>query len=115
MSTKKKEMESETDNASNSLSLGKIVILIVLLLFSVLTAVALRDHGFVGIFMQELRNFGTMQVLADLVIALSLALVWIWFDSRKTKRLFWPWLLLTLTIGSFGPLLYLLLGKTNQK
>lgn len=111
MSSEKKEMVNELDSATNSLSSGKIVILIVLLLFSVLTAVALRDHGFVGIFVQEFQNFGTMQVLVDLVIALSLALVWIWFDSRKTKRLFWPWLLITLTLGSFGPLLYLLFRK----
>jgi hypothetical protein len=52
-----------------------------------------------------------MQVLADLSIALSLSLVWIWRDARAIGRSAWPWMVATLALGSFGPLVYLLTRK----
>jgi len=52
--------------------------------------------------------------LADLVIALSVFLVWMWRDARAIGRNPWPWLVMTLAIGSFGPLLYLLTRKTEE-
>ncbi|MEI7474487.1 MAG: DUF2834 domain-containing protein [bacterium] len=94
---------------------AKIAIIIVLLLFSVLTFLALRSYGFLGIFKLEFQNFGTMQVFADLIISSILVLFWIKSDSKKNNRLFWPWALLTLAIGSFGPLLYLLFSKSEKK
>ena len=45
---------------------------------------------------------------ADLVIALSLIIGWMWQDARKRGVSAIPYVLLTLGFGSVGPLLYLL-------
>jgi hypothetical protein len=92
----------------------KGLIAIVLLLFGALSAVAVWQHGYVGIFANELQSTAGMQVLADLVIALSLFLVWMWGDAKATGRNPWPWLAITLAIGSFGPLLYLLTSSKSE-
>ena len=67
-----------------------LILVLVLVLFSVLTAVALWQHGYWGILEPHLRSFGAVQVLADLVISLGIVLVWMWTDARKFGRVFWP-------------------------
>ena len=83
-------------------------LLIVLAPFSVVSALALWQHGYWGIWQPHFQSWGAGQVLLDLVIALSLVMVWLWRDSRQLGRNPWAWLVLTLVAGSFGPLLYLL-------
>ncbi len=48
-------------------------------------------------------------MLADLVIACTLGIVWIWRDARAQGRNPIPFVLLTLGLGSIGLLLYLLM------
>jgi hypothetical protein len=55
------------------------------------------------------------QVLADLVIALTLVMVWMWHDAKASGRSAWPWLALTLAAWSFGPLIYLLTRRNRPK
>ncbi len=86
----------------------RITLLVVSVVFAVLTGLALWHHGYWGILEPHFRSFGAAQVLADLVIALSLFLAWMWRDAKQTGRNPWPWLLVTLVAGSFGPPLYLL-------
>lgn len=86
----------------------RIVLMIVLAFFGVLSAVALSQHGYWGILEPHFRTFGAAQVFADLVIALSIVMVWMWRDARATGRNPWPWIVVTLALGSFGPLVYLL-------
>lgn len=93
---------------STSPSIPRAWLLAVLLPFSALSAVAVWQHGIVGIIEWQLRNSAGQQVLVDLVIALALLWVWLWRDARERGRRVWPWLLITLLAGSFGPLLYLL-------
>jgi hypothetical protein len=89
----------------------KTILVLILIPFSVLTGLALYFHGFWGIIEPHFRSYGAGQVFADLCIALSIALVFIWRDAKQTGRNFWPWVVLTLAAGSFGPLLYLLTSK----
>jgi hypothetical protein len=94
----------------------KIALLVlVLAVFGALSALAVADHGIVGIFAHALQNTAGMQVLADLVIALTLVMIWMIADARRTGRTVWPWLLLTLAAGSFGPLGYLLVGAVRER
>jgi hypothetical protein len=86
----------------------QVAVLVVLVVFSLLSAVPLYHYGYVGIFEFVLANSATLQVLADLIIALSLVVIWMWEDANERGISVWPYLLITLFAGSFGPLLYLL-------
>jgi drug/metabolite transporter (DMT)-like permease len=95
----------------------KLVLGVVLAAFSAMTIAAVSQHGYVGIFEYQFRSLAGLQVLADLSIALLLVLAWLWQDARANARNPYPWVVLTLAAGSFGPLLYLLTapseGSTN--
>jgi hypothetical protein len=86
----------------------------VLVLFSALTAAALwQSGGLMGIASWHVKSYGGAQVFADLVIALTLFMVWMWRDAQASGRVVWPWLIATLALGSIGPLLYLLTRRTK--
>jgi hypothetical protein len=93
----------------------RTLLVLTLLPFGALSVRALLDHGYWGILAPHFRSFGAAQVLADLVISLVLILVWLWRDARATGRNPWPWLVVTLTAGSFGPLLYLLTRRPQEE
>jgi Terpene cyclase DEP1 len=93
----------------------RIFLILILAVFSALTVFALWQHGVWGIVEPHFQSFGAAQVFVDLLIALSLGMIWMWQDAKATGRKAWPWILLTLTAGSFGPLLYLLTRKPAQK
>jgi len=92
----------------------KPLLVVVLVLFGMLSAFALRAHGFVGIFLSPLGSLASTQIFFDLVIALSLVMVWMWQDAKATGRNVWPWIAATLAFGSFGPLFYLLTRKNAK-
>ncbi len=85
----------------------RIALVIALAAFSVLTAIAVWQHGYIGIFAWQMQNTAGLQVLADLGIALTLFLAWMWPDARRRGRSPWLWAVLTLAAGSLGALLYL--------
>lgn len=94
----------------------KIALLVsVLLAFGVLSAVALAEVGYLGLFLPHFQSAAGLQVLVDLVIALTLVMVWMVADARRSGRVVWPWLLATLLLGSFGPLGYLLTGALRSR
>jgi len=92
----------------------KSLLVVVLVLFGTLSAFALREHGYVGIFLSPLGSLASTQIFFDLVIALSLVMVWMWQDAKATGRNVWPWIAATLAFGSFGPLFYLLTRKSAK-
>lgn len=81
--------------------------------FALLTLYALAIDGYMGILDHQLATPAGWQVLADLVVALLLVLTWLIPDARRSGRNPWPWVVLTLFMGSIGPLVYFALsGKS---
>ncbi len=91
----------------------RTVLLVVTAAFSAFTAWAVARTGYVGFYEQLLASRAGWQVLADITIALLLVLSWIRRDARAQGRRFWPYLALTLALGSLGPLLYLVLRPSR--
>jgi hypothetical protein len=90
------------------MNLRTLALLAVLAVFGVLSAHVMLEVGYLGIWRAGFASWGGAQLLADLVIARSLAALWIHDDARRRGLNPWPFLLLTLAAGSFGPLCYLL-------
>jgi len=80
---------------------------VILIAFSALSAYVVYQYGYIGLIEQALANAATVQVFLDLTIALSLVMIWMWFDARERGISAVPYILLTLTLGSIGPLAYL--------
>jgi hypothetical protein len=93
----------------------KMFAIALLIPFSLLTAYALAQVGYVGIFTYHLPSPAGWQVFFDLVIAVLLACLWIFQDARKTGRNPWPYLVASLFLGSFGVLFYLLLAPSSAR
>ena len=92
----------------------RTVLAVVLIAFLALTVAAIWQQGFLSIFSTQFETLGGIQVFVDLLIMASIFLVWMWQDAKAARRNPWPWVLITLMIGSFGPLVYLLLYKSNR-
>ncbi len=89
----------------------RILALVILIPFTVLTLYALQQVGYVGIIDYHRHSPAGWQVFTDLVIALILVLSWMIPEARRAGRNPWPWVVVTLFLGSFGPLLYLLFAR----
>lgn len=87
----------------------RTLLLAVTAAFSAFTAWVVWKTGYLGFFDQLFASPAGWQVMADIVIALVLVLSWIRRDARAHARRFWPYALVTVLLGSIGPLLYLLL------
>src|SRR5262245_39359189 len=81
---------------------------LVLLAFADLNAYVIWTYGYAGFFQLVTANAATLAAVADLVIALSLVAVWLARDARNRGISPLPYLALTATLGSIGPLLYLI-------
>ena len=84
------------------------LLLDVLALFLGYTIYVVATVGYVGFFEQTLSSPVGIQLFADIVIACTLALIWMRGDARTSGVPFAPYLLLTLVLGSVGLLGYLL-------
>ncbi len=92
--------------------MNKPLLICVLVVFGALTGYTVVHYG--GLFAWlafYTRDPASWQIFADLVISLSLLLVFIRRDAQATGRPFWPWVAFCLTAGSFGPLLYFITAK----
>ena len=86
----------------------KPILALVFLLFGAFSLWALVEIGFVGIWQSGFANLGSAQITVDLIVACSLLVGFIARDCNAQGRPWWPWAALTLALGSFGPLAYLL-------
>jgi MFS superfamily sulfate permease-like transporter len=90
------------------MNIKQIALGIVLAAFSVLTAYALLEYGYVGFFREVISNLASLTLLVDLLISLTIILVYLGNDASRRGVSAVPYLLLTLAFGSVGPLLYLI-------
>ena len=82
--------------------------------FLALNIYVVFQHGYIGFFDAALANSAAIAVFVDLVIALSLVLIWMWQDARAhgTKPVLQT--VVTLLFGSLGPLLYLIQRERQE-
>jgi hypothetical protein len=85
-----------------------IVLVLVTAAFGALSAVALQDVGYFGIIAPHFRSWGGAQVFADLTILAVLFCIWMVRDARQRGVAAWPFIVMTVFLGSFGPLVYLI-------
>ncbi len=98
-------------NMQGESTLTRAILIIVLLAFGAQGIYVMSQVGYRGIWINNLIHPAGQQVLVDLIIALSLVTVWMWRDAKACGRNVWPWLVITIAAGSFGPLIYLLTRK----
>lgn len=93
----------------------RILAILILIPFSALSAFAVFKVGYLGIFDYHRHSPAGWQVFSDLVIACILILVWLIPEAKRNGRNPWPFVAITVCLGSFGPLLYLATGKVAVK
>jgi hypothetical protein len=86
---------------------------ILLVPFSALTVYAIYKVGYIGVFDYHRHSPAGWQVFADLVIACLLLLSWLIPEAKKNGRNPWPFVVVTVFLGSLGPLLYLATDNTK--
>lgn len=92
----------------------RTVALIALVPFTILTAIAVWVEGLAGIFTSIVSSWGSLQIYVDLVIALTFIVVWMYRDMKGQGRNPWPWIIATLAVGAFSPLIYLLVRDSDE-
>ena len=95
--------------------LKRIVPSVLLLGFSALTAEVVIRDGYTGWLRIAAENTSAGLLLVDLSIALSLVLFWMIKDARERKATVWPFAILTVMLGSVGPLAYLALRPSPDR
>ncbi len=93
---------------------ARLLAIALLVPFGLISAYAVSRVGYTGILAHALDGPAGWQLAADLVVALVLVLAWLIPTARQEGRSPWPWVAVTLFLGSFGPLLYLVTRKGRQ-
>ncbi|MGH0030881.1 MAG: DUF2834 domain-containing protein [Myxococcota bacterium] len=93
------------------MSKKEIALWLVLADFVALTVYAVATQGYFA-FVPLAWEFATSsawgaQILVDFLLALAVALGFLVADARRQGLSWWPFVALTLTLGSIGPLAYL--------
>jgi hypothetical protein len=89
------------------MNLKLIALVFILADFVAFTAYAVYHYGILAFFDVHAMNAVQAQIFVDLVIALTFVMVWMWRDARSRGISPLPYVVLTLTLGSIGPLAYL--------
>ena len=87
---------------------------IVLADFAALTGYAVYHHGYLAFFDVQAMNAIQLQILIDLIIALSFVATWMLRDAKARGISAVPFVVITLFLGSIGPLLYLLRREATE-
>jgi len=76
--------------------------------FLALNAYVVYRYGYLGFMREAVSTLAGTAILIDLTIALTLVLSWMLNDARKRGISAVPYVVVTLFLGSVGPLAYLL-------
>ena len=76
-------------------------------------AYAISQFGYLGLFDAMFVNAATVLASAEMAIALGLVTVWMLQDARDRGTSIVPYVVLTLALGSVGPLVYLLVREAS--
>lgn len=91
------------------------LLVLVLVIFLFFNLRALMAFNYPAIVDQILLNQATQLVGLDLVISLTLVLIWIHRDAKALGGSAFPFTVITLLYGVAGPLTYLLLRKNSKR
>ncbi|MEA2746819.1 MAG: hypothetical protein QOI41_962 [Myxococcales bacterium] len=97
------------------MNLKRFVPAVLLVGFSALTAEVVIRDGYTEWLRIAFENRSAGLLLVDLTIALSLVMGWMIKDARARKVTVWPFTILTVLLGSVGPLLYLVLRSAADR
>lgn len=75
--------------------------------FTIYTAFVVFDHGYTGFISLAMAGGWGLQIFVDLVIALTLFLIWMVPDARGRRIPAAPYVILVFAAGSIGALAYL--------
>jgi hypothetical protein len=99
-------MATTTAIASSSLRPLTVVAAATLAVFGAFSTWVVATQGYFGFLELAGRDRWALQMLLDLVIALSFAVGWMIGDARKRGIATWPYLVVTVFLGSIGILAY---------
>jgi len=85
-----------------------LVLGVVLAAFSALNLAAFVTYGYLGSFEVLFSTLPGALVTVDVVISVTLILLWMWNDARERGLPFWPYAIIALLLGSVGTLSYLI-------
>ncbi len=94
-------------------SMERNLAIVGLLILGVISVLALAEGGLAGFLVGITHSWATVQIYVDLVIAIVFLIVWMWRDANKKGLNPWPWIVLALVIGSFSPLIYLIVNGSK--
>lgn len=99
------------------MSKKELLLWLVLADFVALTVYAVSSEGLFA-FVPAAQAFASgsawgAQIVVDFLLALSVALGWVVADARRRGLPWWPFVALTLCLGSIGPLAYLIFRERS--
>jgi hypothetical protein len=99
-------MSTTTAISSPSIRPLALVAALVLAAFGAFSMWVVVTHGYFGFIALAGREAWALQMLIDLLIALSFAVGWMLGDARKRGIATWPYVVVTVALGSIGILAY---------
>lgn len=96
--------------------MNKTLLRVILIAFATLTGYTLLHYGGLLAWLAfYTRDPASWQIFADLLITMGLLLAFVRRDAQANGRPFFPWAVVCLALGSFGPLLYFITAKKERQ
>lgn len=99
-------MSTTAASPSSSIRPLTLVAAAILAVFGAFSTWVAVTQGYLGFLDIAGRSWWALQMLLDLVLALSFAVGWMISDARKRQIATWPYLAATVFLGSIGILAY---------